>query len=228
MRLFELCAADEELRFSPFVWRARLALAHKGLDYQRIPTHFHDKSPFAASGSQTVPVLEDKGTWVSDSWNIACYLEDSYPERPTLFGGEPGRPEARFITLWGDRVALAGLFPIYAAEVCDLLDEPDRSYFRESRSKRVGRDIYELRETREERVEPFRASLAPLRALLEEQPFICGESPAWADYTVVSGFLWARCCSRFETLAPDDPIHAWRERMLDLHGGLARKEKCAA
>jgi hypothetical protein len=40
---------------------------------------------------------------------------------------------------------------------------------------------------------------------------------------VVSPFLWARAISPLRLLAPDDVIAAWRERMLDAHGGLARK-----
>ena len=34
--LYDLCA-DNDLRFSPFCWRVKLALAHKGLDYQTEP-----------------------------------------------------------------------------------------------------------------------------------------------------------------------------------------------
>ncbi|RMD89007.1 MAG: glutathione S-transferase family protein [Alphaproteobacteria bacterium] len=227
MRLFELCAADRDIRFSPFVWRVLLALAHKGLAVERVPCRFLEKEPFAPSGSKTVPVLEDDGTWVADSWRIACYLEDRYPEAPSLFGGDRGRALCRFVTHWADRVVLSGLFPMIAADVCDCLEEPDRSYFRESREKRLGQDLYALRETREERLGPFRAALAPLRAQVSEQPFVSGQDPAYADYAIAGGFIWCRGASALEVLEPDDPVHAWRERMLDLFDGLARKAKRA-
>jgi hypothetical protein len=35
-------------------------------------------------------------------------------------------------------------------------------------------------------------------------------------------FMWARCTSPLELLAADDPVHAWRERLLDAFGGMAR------
>ena len=38
---------------------------------------------------------------------------------------------------------------------------------------------------------------------------------------------WPRCASRFALLAPDDPVAAWFERLLDLYGGLGRKAKMA-
>lgn len=227
MRLYELRAADEALRFSPFVWRARLALAHKGVEAERVALTFLDKAPLEPSGAKTVPVLEDDGIWVKDSWAIAEYLEDKFPERPSLFGDATGHALTRFFALWADRTILAGLFPMLAADICDTLDEANAAYFRKTREARLGRDLYEAREERESRLEPFRASLAPLRVVLEEQPFVCGEAPAHADYLAFSGFAWARGCSRFEPLAEDDPIHDWRERMLDLFGGLARKDKRA-
>jgi len=31
-----------------------------------------------------------------------------------------------------------------------------------------------------------------------------------------------RCISDFQVLANDDPVYAWRARLLDLHGGLAQ------
>lgn len=227
MRLFELRAADEELRFSPFVWRARLALAHKGLEAERVALNFVDKGPLEPSGSKTVPVLEDDGIWVKDSWAIADYLEDKFPERPSLFGDATGHALTRFFAHWADRVVLAGLFPMLAADICDTLDAANAAYFRQTREARLGRNLDDLRAERESLLGPFRASLAPLRALLDEQPFVCGEAPAYADYLAFSGFAWARGCSRFEPLAEDDPVHDWRERMLDLFGGLARNDKRA-
>ena len=47
MRLFELCGEDRDIRFSPFVWRVRLALAHKGLAYDCVPVRFLEKDAFA-------------------------------------------------------------------------------------------------------------------------------------------------------------------------------------
>jgi glutathione S-transferase len=89
--MHDLCGADPARRFSPYCWRARLALAHKGLEVETLPWRFTDKAAIADSGQDRVPVLRDEARVVSDSWRIAEYLEDAYPDRPSLFGGPGGR-----------------------------------------------------------------------------------------------------------------------------------------
>jgi len=91
LKLFELVGTDASRPFSPFCWRTRMALAHKGLSAETIPWCFTDRQAIAPHGSEKVPVLLDHDTAVVDSWTIANYLEDRYPDRPSLFGGEGGR-----------------------------------------------------------------------------------------------------------------------------------------
>jgi glutathione S-transferase len=65
--------------------------------------------------------------------------------------------------------------------------------------------------------------LDPIRTTFRKgQNFISGDTPAYADYVVFSQFQWARVTSPFKLLDADDPVFAWRERMLDLFGGFAR------
>ena len=74
----------------------------------------------------------------------------------------------------------------------------------------------------------FRRLLDPVRVGLRAQPFISGASPAYADYIVFSLLQWARIVSTFEVIEASDLIAGWRVRMLDLYGGLARKENSRA
>ena len=37
-KLYELAGADENRKFSPYCWRARMALAHKGLEVESCPS----------------------------------------------------------------------------------------------------------------------------------------------------------------------------------------------
>jgi len=50
---------------------------------------------------------------------------------------------------------------------------------------------------------------------------MAGEAPSYADYTVFGMFAWARGISPFKLLDRDDPLFAWRDRMMALHGGIA-------
>jgi glutathione S-transferase len=79
MELYDLAGAEPDRRFSPYCWRARMALAHKELPVTTIPWRFSDKDKIAPSGQGRVPVLVDNGRWIADSWVIANYLEDTYP-----------------------------------------------------------------------------------------------------------------------------------------------------
>ena len=222
-RMYDLCGADPARRFSPYCWRTRLALAHKGLEVETIPWRFTDKAAIAAHGAEKVPVLLDGERVVTDSWTIAEYLEDTYPDRPSLFGGEGGRALARFVTAWSDAVMLAGVAKLIVSDIPALLDPVDRAYFVTSREKRFGMTLDQVTAGREERVKGFRDALLPLRLVLRERPFLCGTAPAYADAVAFGALQWARCCSPFPLLAEDDPVRAWRERMLDAYGGIARR-----
>src|SRR3979411_1436385 len=95
LKLFELVGTDAARPFSPFCWRTRMALAHKGLSADSITWCFVAKAASAPHKSEKGPVLLDGETSVADSWAIANYLEDRYPDRPSLFGGEGGPGTAR-------------------------------------------------------------------------------------------------------------------------------------
>src|SRR6266496_2879469 len=57
--LYDLAGAEPDRRFSPFCWRARMALAHKGLEVETVPWRFAEKDAIAFSGQGRVPVLID-------------------------------------------------------------------------------------------------------------------------------------------------------------------------
>src|SRR3979490_3204101 len=116
LKLFELVGTDASRPFSPFCWRTRMALAHKGLSAKTIPWCFTEKDAIAPHKSEKVPVLLDGETAIVDSWTIANYLEDTYPDRPSLFGGAGGRALARMLNWWGDIAGGGGMFPLIVRE----------------------------------------------------------------------------------------------------------------
>lgn len=223
LKLFELVGTEASRPFSPYCWRTRLALAHKGLEAECIPWRFTDKSALAPYKSEKVPVLLDGDKAVADSWAIATYLEDVYADRPSLFGGEGGRAVGRFVNAFADVVTVGGIFPLIVADIVGHLSPNDQAYFRETREARFGKPLEDVMASRDSRVADFRKSLDPLRLTLRAQPFLGGAAPNYADYSVFGGFQWARVVSPFKLLTDDDPVYAWRERLLDAFDGLARK-----
>ncbi|NQU70079.1 MAG: glutathione S-transferase family protein [Rhodospirillales bacterium] len=221
IELYEL-VGTEDRRFSPYCWRIRMALAHKGLEADIIPCRFTEKDKIAFSGGRTVPALRDGAAELTESWAIACYLEDTYADRPSLFGGDIGRAEARFINHWVDSTLHGTMIRPVVLDIHDHLDPVDQAYFRETREKRLGATLEEIQGQRDQVRPALNRSFRPLNALLKEQDFVCGDAPAYGDYIVFGAFQWVRSISPYAMVESDDPIHAWRERMLDLYDGLAR------
>lgn len=223
LRLYDLAGAEAERRFSPYCWRTKLALTHKGLAFDTIPWRFNEKPVIAFSGQGRVPVLLDSDQVISDSWTIATYLEDTYPDGPSLFGGDGGRAVTRFVNAWADVVLVGGILRLVATDIFAHLDEKDRAYFRETREKRLGAALETISADRETNVLAFRKTLEPIRTVLASQPYFGGEAPAYADYAVFGCFQWARCISSFPLLLRDDPVWSWRDRLLSAFDGFARK-----
>ncbi len=221
LRLYDLAGAEADRRFSPFCWRARMALAHKGLAVETIPWRMTEKKRIAFSGQERVPVLVDGETVVSDSWEIGRYLDRAYPDRPALFGSADAEGQAFFIKHWCERVVHPPLARLIVIDVYAHLHEDDKAYFRESRERAFGTSLEAVCAGREERLPAFRKLLEPLRATVKVSDYLGGASPSFADYIVFGAFQWARCVSPLPLLECNDPIFLWRDRLLAMFNGLA-------
>ena len=225
--LYEIVAQGDR-RPSNYCWRTRMALAHKGLAFEARPVR-HVDIPTICDGRRTaLPVVEDGGRIIEDSLAIAEHLEAAYPGRPTLFGGEAGLAFARFLHAWWRPAAHIPLLMLVARDLVEGLVPEDRAYVRAKMEARFGRPLAQLQAASEADFGPWRESLAPIRALLERQPFISGSRPLYADYIVFGTFQWARTVTPLRVLDPADPVAAWVERCRDLFDGLAQKAKGAA
>jgi glutathione S-transferase len=225
--LYALCGADKNRPFSPHVWKTMLSLAHKGLDYDTRAVGF-TQIPTIENGATTlVPVLRDGDLLVRDSFDIALYLEETYPDRPSLFGGEGGQAMARFIESWSQLTLHSALVRIILMDIHDTLAPADQAFFRTSREPRFGMSLEAVAETGIDELKTFAAKLEPLRTTLKKQPFIGGETPQFSDYIVFGPLQWARVVSPKRLLEPGDPVLDWFERCLDLHNGAGRSVTAA-
>lgn len=219
--LWELGGRDGR-RYSLFSWRTRMALRHKGLEFETRPVAMSDKAAIAFSGGKTVPVIDDGGTIVRDSWKIAEHLEDRYPDRPSLFGGPIGRGVTATFNAWVDRSLVGAMMPVIVSDLHERIAPEDQAYFRQMMEGFLKRTLDEARERREDALRRLGAALEPLQAALKRQPFVGGAQPAYADYILFSVFQWARVGCPHEVLGPESPLCGWRERVLDLYDGFAR------
>jgi glutathione S-transferase len=222
IKMFDLAGAEPDRRFSPYCWRIKLALMHKGLEFETIPWRFTDKSVIAPYNSERVPVLVDNGRGVADSWTIANYLDDSYPDQPALFGNKQQRALARFYNQWTDVTLHGAIGPIVVGDILRHLDPRDRDYFRTSREARLGTTLESLADRRDSYLSALQQVLEPLRQTLAAQPYLAGDTPLYPDFIVFGAFQWARSISPIRLVQASDPVDAWRQRLLSAFDGFAR------
>lgn len=222
--LYDLAGAEDDRRFSPFCWRTKLCLKHKGLDFETVPWRFTERDAISFTGQGRVPVLVDKSAGdkaVWDSWDIARYLDSAYPENPLIPEGAENL--VFFTKCWVETAIHPKIAGLLLWGVYSHLADKDRDYFRTSREKVFGRTLEEIEAGADAGVEALRATLQPLRLTLKSTDFLGGNSPNLADYIAFSPFAWARAISERPLLEADDPVHHWRERMMDLYDGYVRK-----
>lgn len=224
---YELCGADSARCFSPYAWRVRMALLHKGLEFERRPTPFTRVAQIAPEVSRTVPILVDGDKVISESWDIACYLEDAYPDRPSLFGGPGGRAAARLVDTWANASISARIVRMVVCDIHDILAPEDQVYFRTTREERFGAKLEEVQAGREERLADLATALLPMHLMLKSQPFIGGDAPLHMDYLLFGTLQWARVVSPFQVLDPTSATGQWFERCLDLFDGHGRATPAA-
>lgn len=129
----ELCTSrsDRERVLSPFVWRTVLALKHKGFDLKRIPITFTEKDLIAFSKQSLVPVIIDPNNpsvpFVNDSNKIAKYLDDQYPNLPSLKGPAPALNE--FIVAWVGTTIQPLMAKLTFDDARELLDEDGKKWW---------------------------------------------------------------------------------------------------
>lgn len=223
IRLYDLAAAEDDRRVSPCCWRVRMALAHKGLEVETVPWRFTEKDVIAFSGQGSVPVLVDGETVVHDSWAIAEYLDETYPQRPLLFACEQARAAGLFIKHWTEQVLQPAILRVIVHDVLIHLHEKDKDYYRQSRERRLGARIEDIAADRARNLKHLDSALETLRATLAINPYLGGGKPNFADHIVFGAFQWARVCSDIPLVEPHGPICEWRQRMLNAYGGLAAK-----
>jgi glutathione S-transferase len=223
LELWEL-QGRKNCRYSSFAWRTRLALLHKGIAFESRPVSAADKAPIKFSGQGKVPIIRHGDQVVFDSWSIAVYLERTFPDRPSLFGGPPGENLTRFFNLWADRELIPAIVPCLMLDVLDCVDAADAQHLRAQIEQAFKKKLEDLSGERAAGLAQFRRRLAPLRKILAQTPFIGGDEPRYVDYVLFGILQWARVVSTDGVLEADDVVAGWFERVLDLYEGAGRLE----
>ena len=167
-------------------------------------------------------VFLDGSKPVNDSWNIACHLDDAYPDRPMLMDGAQGRSFARFLNSWMDSIIGRPLVrSLYLDILQSLHPQADAQEFRRRREERNGAALEALHANRAKDFAQINRAMLPLNELLRQQPFVAGEAPAYVDYIVLGTLQMPRVLGIEPLEAQQDGVMRWREGMRKLFNGLA-------
>ena len=223
----DLAGANPDLRFSPYCWRTKLALKHKGLDFETIPHRFTDRTAIAKSGQSKVPVIVDDGRWVHDSWAIALYLDETYPDRPLLMPDAAARTQAKFINSWCDWSLLPSTRAMAVPHVFKIVADEDKAYFRTSREKVFGVPMEQIGIDREGAMKTFTLGLKPAEVTLADQDFLHGAKPGYGDYALFGTLLWPYMVCANDPIDRESAVGHWFGRMMTLNGGWVGKAPMA-
>ena len=224
--LYDLAGADPDIRFSPYCWRTRFALAHKGLPVETVPWRFTDRDEIAFSGQGES--AGDQGRRKSGVRQLGDRrISGGAGAGPNTVRWRDRAAHALFINSWADAVLVGGIVRFIVRDLLDIIDPKDVEYFRSSREARFGCSLEAVQAGRDGRLAAFRDLLLPIRLVLRRQDWLGGAAPSYADHIVAGTLMWPRCASRFPLLEDNDPVAQWQHRVLDLYGGLGRDAKRA-
>lgn len=222
IQLYDLAGKDPDIMFSPFCWRVRMALLHKGLDFELIPWRFAEKETIAESGHSAVPVIKDGDKWIGDSWEIIKYLDTQYPDLPTLLSGSEGRAHAQLVLELCGSLVFPAVIPIAVYQAYKILDEASQPYFRESREAMFGTSLEQLNANPQAGKAGLVQALNPFDALLQTSNFIGGDQPTYADYALFGILKWADIVSSYRPIDDTSFVGRWFVRLENMYDGHAK------
>lgn len=221
LELYEVAGEDVAFRPSPYCWRIRMALRHKGLAFEPVPWRAVEKDRIAPSGGGTVPVLVENGRWLRESWDIATYLDATYRDGTPLFGGAGDRAKARFIDAWTTDILHPVLFRAVVRDQLPLLAKKDQAYYAARTKRKFGMTLEDIGADPEGAVAEVRRLVDPLQKALDTDDYLGGTTPTYGDYIVFGAFQWARVASTRRIVAPDSPVGRWFQKLLNAFDGFA-------
>jgi glutathione S-transferase len=185
-----------QFELSQFSEKVRLILDYKELEYKKIEVTpgIGQLEVFKISGQRQVPVLKDGDTVISDSTEIALYLDRKYPEKPLIPTDSVARGQCLLIEEWADeslgvkgRKTFLGALNQYQNFRTSFLpnNTPDllKTFVGSIPPEFLGvlgTDLFKKAE------KSLKQNLEALTLILQNQPYLVGDEITLADLTVAA------------------------------------------
>ncbi|KAF8633113.1 hypothetical protein AX15_001496 [Amanita polypyramis BW_CC] len=195
--------------WNPNTWKIRYALNYKKIPYTReLVEYAHIEKVCKEKGipptntdetalyHYTLPSIYDTstGTGVSDSFRIAKYLDQAYPDTPNVI--PPGTEALQIAWLQSMSPYLSAMWQFAVPGTLELIDHPEsHEYFYTSRNKMFGKDLKSLRpkgEAWEGAMKNLEEGFEGLdKSMLKSgSPFFLGETVSFVDFAVAGLVKW--------------------------------------
>ncbi|KAJ3510374.1 hypothetical protein NLJ89_g4714 [Agrocybe chaxingu] len=194
---------------SPYTWIAKHCLKFKGLEFNTKWVDLVDITPLCkmigaeptiltTDGREiyTLPVIHDPSTGktVSDSFKIAQYLDEAYPETSRIV--PPGTTSLHRAFMSAVHKLEADMYPLIIATTFAHVPESSREYFRRTREAFLKKPLEEISRTTDEAKETWekvKAAFAVFDSWYEKDAvFIGGKEPCFADLMLAGRVFWIR------------------------------------
>ncbi|MDB9314098.1 glutathione S-transferase family protein [Spirulina sp. CS-785/01] len=189
-----------QFEISHYSEKIRLILDYKGLEYRKIEVTpgVGQVELFQKAGRRQVPVLKDGETYIGDSTEIAMYLERNYPDQPIIPASAKEKGLCLLMEEWADesvglkgRKALVGAVNKNQTFRKSILP-PDVPDFLKNLVEAVPGDVLDVLgsgvglggEAVKDAEMGIKQDLEALCLLLEDQPYLIGDTPTLADFAV--------------------------------------------
>ncbi len=189
-----------QFELSQYSEKVRLILDYKGLEYRKIEVTpgIGQVELFQKSGSRQVPVLKDGNTYIADSTEIAFYLERKYPEKPLLPEDPIARGQCLLMEEWADesiglkgRKAFIGALNQNQSFRTSVLPRETPNLVKNLVGAIPGEllDVLGMGvgfggDAVKEAKKGLKQDLEALTLILENQPYLVGDTPTLADLAV--------------------------------------------
>ncbi len=218
-----ICSWPMARRSVPSSGRPNMRSPHKGFEIDIVPGGFTGIPERTGGVTERLPAIVDDGKWVLDSWLIAEYLDETYPDRPTLIP----HPSVKALTqgmeawLWG--TAISPWMTCFIKQYRDRSLDCDHDYVTTSRERMFGRRIEDIIIGREEAPAQGAADAAAhAQTCSPRTDGSAARRPIMRTFALLAVFLFTAAVADTPVLTDDDPLRDWIDRGFDLYGGLGR------
>lgn len=191
-----------QFEMSHYSEKVRFLLDYKGLEYKKIEVTpgVGQLDVYKLSGQRQVPVLKDGDTVIADSTEIAFYLDRKYPEKPLIPEDPIQKAHCLIMEEWADEsIGLKGRKAFFGAlnhnqsfrvsvlpqETPDIFKNiigavPGELLDLLGSGVGIGADVVKDAER------SLKQDLEALSLILKQQPYLLGDQPTLADFTVAA------------------------------------------